>query len=67
MNTENQEIMINPATNTRDRMWLEEWLNTISHAIAAVISIVAFVFLVIYSMNSSKDWALLSAIFLEAV
>ncbi len=54
--------MINTATNTRHRMWLEEWLNTLSHVVGIVLSLIGFVFLVHYGAASPKDWALVSAI-----
>ncbi len=50
-------------SSDRSRMWLEEWLNTISHGIGAVAATVGFIFLIVYGAYSNNDWALLSAAF----
>jgi hemolysin III len=50
-------------TSWRERLWLEELLNTISHGIGAVAAIIGFVFLIIYAISSPNDWAVFSSFF----
>lgn len=50
-------------TSWRERLWMEELLNTVSHGIGAVASIIGFVYLIISASDSNKEWALFSSIF----
>jgi hemolysin III len=50
-------------TSWRERLWLEELLNTISHGIGAIAAIIGFIFLMVYAAYSPNDWALFSSFF----
>lgn len=48
---------------TRERFWLEEVMNTISHGIGAVAAVAGFAVLLFYAAISTHEWAFLSALF----
>lgn len=50
-------------TSWRERLWLEELLNTVSHAIGAVAAIIGFCFLMVYATYSPNEWAVFSSLF----
>ena len=47
----------------RERFWLEEVMNTVSHGIGAVAAVAGLVVLLFYAAISTHEWAFLSASF----
>ena len=50
------------SANTKSQTNLEEWFNTVSHGITAAVAVGGLVVLIVFGVQSNKDWSLFSAL-----
>ena len=50
------------STDTKSQTNLEEWFNTVSHGITAAVAVGGLVVLIVFGVQSNKDWSLFSAL-----
>ena len=50
------------ATKIKSQTGLEEWFNSLSHGITAILAIAGWVILIVFGVQSEKDWSLFSGL-----
>ncbi len=50
------------SADTKSQTNLEEWFNTVSHGITAAVAVGGLVVLIVFGVQSNKDWSLFSAL-----